>query len=189
MALWGKTDADASRPKHLSAADLANAIFIDETEAGLAVNKARGLNNAGWWLYTSHTDQDGNTRHKAQCLVALSASAANAGDRADDTKAADATYVTTISVQPANQNTSAGGATFAVTAAVSAGGGTLVYQWQKKLAAAGSKFANVAGQVNATLVLTGVVAGATGDKYRVKITTTNGAAEVVSNEATLTFVN
>jgi hypothetical protein len=189
MALWGKTDADASRPKHLSAADLANAIFVDETEVSLEVNKARGLTNAGWWLYTSHVDQDGATRHKAQCLVALSASAANAGDRADDTKAADATYVTTISVQPANQNTSTGGATFAVTAAVTAGGGTLAYQWQKKLAATGSKFANVAGATSASLVLTGQLAAASGDKYRVKITTANGAAEVTSNEATLTFVS
>jgi len=188
MALWGKTDADASRPKYLGTADLANAIFVDITEAQQEANKSRGLTGAGWWLYNTYTDADGNTRYKTECLVAMSETAADAGDRADDTIAADAAYTITISAHPANQNTSSGGATFAVTASVSAGGGALAYQWQRK-AVGTTRFVNVAGATSASVVLAGQVADNTGDQYRVKITSAGGAAEVTSNVATLTFVS
>jgi hypothetical protein len=189
MALWGKTDADASRPKYLlDPAILAKAIFVDETEAQQKANHDRGLNGAGWWLYNTYTDQDGNTRYKTELLVAITESAANAGDRADDTKAADATYTITIGTQPANQNTSSGGATFSVSATVTAGGGTLAYQWQKKAVGA-SKWANVSGATSSSLALTGQLVGNTGDQYRVKVNSAGGAAEVVSDVATLTFVS
>jgi hypothetical protein len=188
MALWGKTDADASRPKYLGTADLAKAIFVDITEAQQETNKKRGITGAGWWLYSTHVDAAGDTRHKAECLVALAETAANAGDRADDTKAADATYTITIGTQPADQNTSSGGATFTVAATVSAGGGTLAYQWQVKAVGA-SRWTNVSGATSTSLALTGQLAGNTGDQYRVKVTSAGGAAEVVSSVATLTFVS
>ncbi len=186
MALWGKTDADADRPKYLGTADLAKAIFVDITEAQQETNKKRGITGAGWWLYSTYTDAAGDTRHKAECLVAMAETAANAGDRADDTKAADATYTITISSQPTDQTTVTGGATFAVTAAVSSGGGALAYQWQKKAVGA-SRWTNVSGATSASLALTGQLAGNTGDQYRVKITSAGGAAEVTSDVATLTF--
>lgn len=188
MALWGKTDADASRPKYLGTADLAKCIFVDVTEAQQAANKARGLNGAGWWLYNSYTDSAGTTRYKTELLVPMSETAVAAGDRADDATAADAAYTITISVQPANQDTSAGGATFGATAAVTAGGGTLAYQWQRKLVGT-TRFTNVSGATSATLALTGQLAGNTGDQYRVKITSAGGASEVTSDVATLTFVS
>jgi len=118
----------------------------------------------------------------------MTETAVAAGDRADDTKAADAAYTITISGQPANQDTSSGGATFAVTAAVTAGGGTLAYQWQRKLVGA-TRWTNVSGATSASLALTGQLAGNTGDQYRVKITSAGGAAEVTSDVATLTFVS
>lgn len=188
MALWGKTDADNSRPKHLSTVDLAKCIFVDATEAQQESNKARGLTGAGWWLYNNYTDADGKTRYKSELLVAMTAAAADAGDRADDTKAADAAYVITISGQPANQNTATGGATFSVTAAVSVGGGTLAYQWQKK-ALGQTRWSNVVDATSASLALTGQLAGNTGDQYRVKVTSAGGAPEVTSDVATLTFVD
>lgn len=188
MALWGKTDADASRPKYLNSADLAKAIFVDITEAQQETNKKRGITGAGWWLYTTYTDASGATRYKTECLVAMAETAANAGDRADDTKAADATYTITISGQPADQNTSTGGATFSVTAAVSSGGGTLAYQWQKKTVGS-TRWTNVSGATSASLALTSQTSANTGDQYRVKITSAGGASEVTSNVATLTFVN
>lgn len=188
MALWGKTDADASRPKYLNSADLAKAIFVDITEAQQETNKKRGITGAGWWLYTTYTDAAGSTRYKTECLVAMAETAANAGDRADDTKAADATYTITISSQPADQNTSSGGATFSVTAAVSSGGGALAYQWQVKAVGA-SRWTNVSGATSASLALTGRTSANTGDQYRVKITSAGGASEVTSNVATLTFVS
>lgn len=188
MALWGKTDADNSRPKYLGTADLAKCIFVDATEAQQAANKARGLNGAGWWLYNAYTDQDGNSRFKTELLVAIQEAAADAGDRADDTKAADATYTITVGTQPANQNTSTGGATFSISATVTAGGGTLAYQWQKKAVGA-SKWVNVSGATSSSLALTGQTADNTGDQYRVKVTSAGGAKEVTSDVATLTFVS
>ena len=187
MALWGKTDADASRPKYLlDPAILAKAIFVDETEAQQKSNHDRGLNGAGWWLYNTYTDADGNTRYKTELLVAITESAANAGDRADDTKAADAAYTISISSQPSNQNTSSGGATFSVTASVTAGGGTIAYQWQKK-AVGSTRWTNVSGETSSSIALTGQLAGNTGDQYRVVLSSTSGAVKVTSNAATLTF--
>lgn len=188
MALWGKTDADASRPKYLNSDFLAKAIFVDETEAQQKANHDRGLNGAGWWLYNTYTDASGATRYKTELLVAITESAANAGDRADDTKAADAQYTITVGTQPANQNTDTGAATFSVSATVTAGGGTLAYQWQKKAVGA-TRWVNVAGATSSSLALTGQTADNTGDQYRVKVTSAGGAAEVTSDVATLTFVS
>lgn len=188
MALWGNTDANDSRPKYLGTADLAKAIFVDITEAQQETNKKRGITGAGWWLYSTYNEASGATRHKAECLVAMARTASDAGDRADDTVAADATYTIAIGTQPADQNTDAGGATFTVVATVSSGGGTLAYQWQKK-AVGQARWTNVSGATSASLALTGQTADNTNDQYRVKVTSANGASEVTSNVATLTFVS
>lgn len=190
MPLWGKTDAVASQPNWI---DLANypagtqLIFVDSTEATLAVNKARGLTGAGWWLYQEYTAANGETRHKAECVVAMAVTAANAGDQADDAVAADVTNVITISAQPTDQVTSGGAATFAVTAATD-GVGTLSYQWQRK-AADSTRWVNVTGETAASIVLAGQTADEDGDMYRVNIKSTDGAADVRSDAVTLTFVD
>jgi hypothetical protein len=188
MTLWAKTDADNSRPKYLNTADLAKCIFVDITEAQQETNKKRGLTHGGWWLYNTYTDSQGTTRHKAECLVALAETAANAGDRADDTKAADATYTITIGTQPADQDTSAGAATFTVAATVSSGGGTLAYQWQVKTVGS-ANWADVTDATSDSLVLADQAEGNSGDQYRVKVTSSAGAGEVTSDVATLTFVD
>ena len=162
-------------------------IFVDSTEKDVASNKARGITGPGWWLYRTYTDVSGRTRHKAECLAFVHATAAAAGDDADDTIAADVIETISIGTQPANQNTSSGGATFAVSATASASG-TLAYQWQKRTSSAG-RFSNVSGANSASLALTGQTAANTGNQYRVKITTSKGAAEVTSSAATLTFVS
>ena len=162
-------------------------IFVDSTEKDVASNKSRGIWGPGWWLYRSYTDVSGRTRHKAECLAFVHATAGAAGDDADDTIAADVIETITIGTQPANQNTSSGAATFSVSATASASG-TLAYQWQKRTSSSG-RFSNVSGATSASLALTGQTAAATGNQYRVKITTSKGAAEVTSNAATLTFVS
>lgn len=162
-------------------------IFVDDTEKDVASNKARGITGPGWWLYRTYADVSGRTRHKAECLAFVHATAAAAGDDADDTVAADVIETITIGTQPANQNTSSGAATFTVAATVSASG-TLAYQWQKRNSSAG-RFANVSGATSASLVLSGQLAANTGNQYRVKITTSKGAAEVTSSAATLTFAS
>ena len=162
-------------------------VFVDDTEQAVAANKARGIWGPGWWLYETYQTAAGDTRHKAECIAFVHATAAAAGDDADDTVVADVLETITIGTQPADQNTSSGAATFTVAATVDQSG-TITYQWQKK-ASGSTRYANVSGATSASIVLSGQTADNTGDKYRVKINTSKGAEEVVSDAATLTFVS
>jgi len=159
-------------------------VYIDDVEATLAENKLRGLTAPGWWEYMTYTDSSGATRHKAQHLVAFKDAPVNAADL-DDTVAADVASAVTISVQPANQSTDdgVGIATFSVTA--SATTGSLVYQWQRRTSST-AKWTNVSGATSASLALTGLTTSSNGYQYRVKLTSSAGAEEVISNTATLT---
>lgn len=160
-------------------------VFVDDTEQAVAANKARGIWGPGWWLYETYQTAAGDTRHKAECIAFVHATAAAAGDDADDTVVADVLETITIGTQPADQTTVSGAATFSVTATVDQSG-TITYQWQKK-AAGSTRYANVSGATSASLALTGQTASEDGDKYRVKINSSKGAEEVVSDAATLTF--
>ena len=64
--------------------------------------------------------------------------------------------------------------------------GTASFQWQKRASSTG-RFANVSGATSTTLALTGQTASEDGNQYRVKVTSDNGAEEVISDVATLTF--
>ena len=285
MPLWGKTDTAGDRPKWyttLQNMDTAGRqiIFVDNTEASLDVNRARGFNAPGWWAYYTVEQSDGTLRYRGQeLLVAISQTAADAGDQADDAVAADAAPTPiTISAQPANQTTytpagsitnytpgstttivgqanqvytltglagsvagtgaaftvtrGAGGAvssvaitavgtgfaaaetitilgsliggvnvtdnlvvtvtavgtaaaTFSVTAA---GQATLQYQWQRQTAT-GTTWSNISGATSSSLALTGLTTTSSGNKYRVRISSTGGALTVTSNSATLTVDN
>lgn len=57
-----------------------NLYFVDITEVGVAANQARGFTQPGWWTYTTYTDSDSKTRHRAVCLAELSVTAVAAGD-------------------------------------------------------------------------------------------------------------
>ena len=177
-----------------NAAIAARVVYIDDTEATLAENRERGLTAPGWWSYTSYTDASGETRHKCEHLVSFKDAPANAAD-SDDAVAADVASAITISVQPANVTGAAdpytNASAFAVTAAASTG--SLLYQWQKQTAT-GTRWTNVtdagvySGSNTATLALTGAAkADLDGYKFRVKLTSTAGAEEVVSDAASLTF--
>lgn len=85
--LTGATMFGQDSPKYIPAEDITKIIGIDTTEAGVANNVARGLNNAGWNRYVTYTDMHGKTRHKVETLVAMS-SIVNDAD-ADDTVAED----------------------------------------------------------------------------------------------------
>lgn len=181
-------------------------IFIDQVEATLASNRSRGLTAPGWWEYMTYTDAAGNTRHKAQHLVSMGAAPANTADL-DDTLAADSPNpVISIGTQPTSigNGTStleipAAAQTFTVAATVT-GGGTVAYQWQRK-AADSTRWVNITSTLDssaytgfATGTLT-IVVGALTDldlnnyQYRAKVTSNNGAAEVISNAATLKLVD
>lgn len=160
--------------------------FVDSNEATVAANKAKGITGAGWWLYRTYTDAQSVTRHKAECLISMAATAAVAGD-AEDTVTVDRAI--TIATQPADitvdlSDSTTDTATFSVVASAT-GTGDLTYQWQKQESGSGA-WANVSGATAAeytTGVLT-VLADNT-DKYRVVVSTA-GAADVTSDAATLT---
>jgi hypothetical protein len=171
-----------------STASTTQIIGVSRTEAQLSENKAKGLNSPGWWAYRTYTDAAGSTRHKAECIASFKDGSAISGDYADDAWAGDVTSLITISTQPADQNTSGGGATFAVVASSTGSGASLTYQWQK-YDVAGTAWEDVSGETAANIALTGQTASETGDKYRVKVNNSIGGVEVISAEATLTFVN
>jgi hypothetical protein len=94
---------------------------------------------------------------------------------------ADGTDDVTLTVD----NVGTAAATFSVTAADSPDLGNIVYQWQFQTAT-GTRWTNVSGATSASLALTGLTIADDGKKYRVKLTSTAGASEVISNVATLT---
>ena len=184
----GATITGQDSPKWIAQQDLAYTFFVDITEANQLANHNKGINGAGWWDIREYKDSEGNSRYKCILIVAISTAAATSLDATDDTVIADVNAVVTIGTQPTAQNTSTGGATFTVAASL-AGGGALTYQWQKALAAANTRFANVVGQTATSITLAGQIAGNTGDRYRVVVSSDSGAVKVNSNAVVLTFVS
>jgi L-lactate utilization protein LutC len=204
MSLYGNDDSNANKTKAgigVGASSQAKTVvFIDDTEAQLKSNKDRGLNAPGWWSYFTYTDSHGTTRHKAEQLVYIAKPEANASEtQADDTIGADVLEVITLTSgnQPANSTSSSGAGTFAVTVSVDQSG-TPAYVWQRQTAT-GNRWTNIAANTDtgityanfttATLGYSGLASDALdGYKYRVKVTTSKGATEVISNGvAALTF--
>ena len=191
MSLYGRTDSNANKAKAgigiAASAQAKQTIFIDDTEAALAENKARGLNAPGWWSYYTFTDCDGNTRHKAEMLVTIAGPEANADEtQHDDSVAADVSVAITINTQPADAAVAVGAALQLVLAAIATPPGdasVLTYQWQKLSDA--NRWANVAGETATTFDVASYAATDAGS-YRVKINSTNGAAEVTSATAVVT---
>lgn len=192
MSLYGRTDSATNVTKAgrgIAASSQAKTIiFVDDAEAQLAENKARGINAPGWWSYFTYTDGSGKTRHKAEYLVTIT-NADTTETQADDAIAADVQNIITISVQPADASVTAPAAgTFSVTASVTTGTGTIAYQWQLSTDS-GASFSDISGATSAsytTPATTAVTFDENGYQYRVKLTTDTGAAEVVSTAATLT---
>lgn len=159
-------------------------VFVDNTEDDVAANKTRGIWGPGWWLYRTYTDVSGRTRHKAECLAVTQATAAAAGDDADDTIAADAENIITFTTNNTDKTASGGAATFLVAVSVT-NSGTAAFQWQRRTTSSG-RFSNVSGATSTSLALTGLTTDENGYQYRVKVTSDNGAPEVISDVATLT---
>ena len=192
MSLYGRVDSTANQTQvgltrgNGAGSATETIVFVDETEAGLAANKERGITAPGWWAYRTYTDAAGNTRHKAEHLMFLTNPEANADETlSDDTIAADVQATITISAQPTAQTTVSGAATFSVTASCD-NSGTVTFQWQKK-ASGGTRWTNVSGATSASLVLAGQTADNDGDQYRVKLNADVGAPEVISTAVALTF--
>lgn len=167
-------------------------VFVDQTEAQKVSNKAKGIHGGGWYLYSTYTDAQSNTRHKAELLAELQVIPSASGD-AEDTVATD--VLITIGTQPTNASVIAPApASFTVVATATASDPTAVlgYQWQIQQEGTGT-WANITGATSALYTTgataTGDGAGATdGDKYRVVVSVTNLAdvTTVTSDEVTLT---
>lgn len=192
MSLYGRVDSVANQTQaglargNGAGSATETIVFVDETEAGLAANKARGLSSPGWWSYRTYTDAAGNTRHKAEQLAFITNPEANADETlSDDTIAADVAATITVGTQPTDQTTSSGGATFTV-AATCDNSGTVTFQWQRRTTTSG-RWSNVSGATSASLALTGLTNAADGYQYRVKLNADVGAPEVISDTVTLTF--
>ena len=192
MSLYGRVDSTANQTQvgltrgNGAGSATETIVFVDETEAGLAANKERGITAPGWWAYRTYTDGAGNTRHKAEHLMVLTNPEANADETlSDDTIAADAANTITLSTNNTDKTTSSGAATFLVAASVT-NSGTATFQWQKRTTSSG-RWSNVSGATSTSLALTGQTASEDGNQYRVKVNSDNGAPEVISATATLTF--
>ena len=189
MSLYGRTDSNDNKAKAgrgVSPSSQAKQIlFIDNTEAALAENKARGLNAPGWWSYFTYTDGAGNTRHKAEMLVTIAGPDTNANEtQADDAVAADVSVVLSINTQPATQAVAVGAVlSLAVDAIATPPGDAspVQYQWQKK---SGRRWTNIGA--NQPTYDVAVYAEEDAGDYRVKLTSTNGAKELISDTATVT---
>ena len=93
-----------------------------------------------------------------------------------------------ISTNNTDKTTSSGAATFLVAALSPISGAGATFQWQKRLQPQTSgRFQNVSGATSTSLALTGQTAANDGNQYRVKVNSNNGAPEVISDVATLTF--
>ena len=190
MSLYGKDDSNANKAKAgrgiAPSSQAKQTIFIDDTEAALAENKARGLNAPGWWSYYTYTDCEGNTRHKAEMLVTIADPEANSSEtQSDDSVAADEAVLITINTQPATQAVAVGDPLALSVSAISTPPGdssAMQYQWQK-LSAAG-RWANIGANQPTYDVDPYAVENA--GSYRVKLTSTNGAPEVISATAVVT---
>ena len=191
MSLYGRTDSAANVTKAgrgVAASSQAKTIvFVDNQEAALAENKARGINAPGWWSYYTFTDADGNTRHKAEHLVTIAGPDLNTNEtQADDAIAAD--FAIDIDSQPAAASVLTGDpAQFIVAAQSRPAGGTLSFQWQEDQ---GLGFANVVdgGVYSGATTNTLDISDATGfDTYQYRvIVSVVGGEDVLSNTALLT---
>ncbi len=190
MSLYGKDDSNANKAKAglgvAASSQAKQTIFIDDTEAALAENKARGLNAPGWWSYFTYTDADGFTRHKAEMLVSITDPEANASEtQTDDAAAADVSVLIDIQTQPVDTAVAVDAALQLVLAATATPPGdasVLTFQWQKK---SGKRWNNVSGATGTTFDIATYAATDAGS-YRVKINSTNGAAEKISATAVVT---
>lgn len=183
MALWNKTDADASKPKYLSTADQARAVFVSAQEANLKTNKDKGIAGAGWWLLTEYTDCNGATRYKAENLVAITVNNSVSGDAADDAVVADTEVTITIDTQPTNEWFYEGNPGTFTVAATSSDDSTITYQWQTKANTPGANWTNIAGANSDSYTATDIdVVAEDNTLFRVVLGSTSGAAKVISDE-------
>ncbi len=166
-------------------------IGLDLDEAKVPSSRAKNLKTQGWNHYFSYVGADGNTRHRAECLVAMSKNfdSANVGDYADDTIVLDQ-YIKFLT-QPTDKVVAANANVTIQTVVTSEpAGASGTYQW--KSSPNNIVFANVTN--------TGVFTGATTNTLNISnvanlngnyfylLVTGSGLDSITSNTITITHV-
>lgn len=84
----GLTVTANEQPAYVLDSDRGNVYGVDQGSPRYEaeVNRDKGINTPGWVKYTTYTDAQGNTRHKAETLVAIKTIQ---GDAADDSVVQD----------------------------------------------------------------------------------------------------
>lgn len=161
----------------------AQIVFIDETEAQVASNRAKGLKTPGWNKFFEYVDNAGTPRYKVDPLIAITTPVGTSGDATDDTIVADSAF--SIGTQPVAVTIAAPTATtFSVVAA-----GATSYQWQVKIGAA--QYVNVTNggvyttATTATLNISNTT-GLNGNRYRCQVANTTAGSALTSTGALLT---
>ena len=174
MSLYGSTDSNANKTKAgigvATDSQTKTIVYIDETEAALAQNKARGLNAPGWWSYFTYNDSSGTARHKAEQMVFIAGGEANSGEtQADDTLAGDFLSTVSIGTQPSDASVAATNTQAFAVVATPTGAASAI----DGKANAG----NTGGRTAGTYVITGT--GGTGYNIKVSVVVANnGSANV-----------
>lgn len=159
-------------------------MFVDETEATNASNRAKGIKIPGWIKYFEYVDAQAVPRYRVDTLVAMDITAGAAGDAADDTVLGDVAF--SITTQPSNSTVTApAAASFTVVSAGASG-----FQWQLR-PAAGGQYANITNGGVYTTATTATLnisnsTGLTGNRYRCIVLNAGGNASATSTGALLT---
>jgi len=177
-----------------------NIYGIDRNEINVPENEARGISHTGWIHYDTYTTSQGETRHKAETIVAMSKNFASnatgvlfgtdAGtDASDDAVAAD--YLLYFTTQPVDTSNTAGGSARLVTVATSEPtGATVTFQWFKRDNVNDTSYATVSepgvtGTTTNTLVIANV-SNVSGNIFRLTISGDGGADDNTSTAVTVT---
>ena len=174
-------------------------VFVDSGEATVLANRAKGIKNAGWWLYRTWTNADGSVAQHSECLVAMQGADVDlipsvTGDR-EDAITVDA--LITISSSGVDRSITAPASTTFTVAATSNGTEPLNYLWfADNLTGYGFRAFTVdnepvfTGWNTATLTVTvpaGEAATYTGWKFHAEVSAV-GNPTVTSTFKTLTVV-
>lgn len=183
MALWGKIDQDADKPKYLSTADKNATVGVDVSEATTSANIAKGINTPGWVKYTTYTDTNGATRNKSEVIVAMSSIT---GD--NDTILPLATI--SADTQPTSVSvTSPADVVFTIVASTNRDPVALTYQWQVSTDG-GNTWADTVDADGTAATLTVVSTDAEyvdGNKFRVIVDSDAATEQFVSSVVTATI--
>lgn len=181
-ALFGNTTADAFITGATVGVFGAGAGEVTAARAGAGPKIAA----PGWILRTEGSGgRAGRVQNETLAFVRMSS------DASDDVTLPD--YEIVISTQPSSATGDISNndiVAFTVVADTAPTGGTLTYKWQKYNGSAFANLSNAGAYSNTTTASLSVLANTAsdGEVYRVLITTTGGAANVFSSNATLTTV-